>query len=158
MRNSGLLSGQGNAKGTTGKLISAYYLEVEYLLERIEGATNHYQALGIERTANHEETVEAYQQTVSVLHPPYHKVRAALPDEIMVRVDKAFKQVSEAFGFLASHKKRVNYDKSLKRTTHPASLEFPNERLGRHHSMWTSTRGKRGGPASTEPHGRRYGS
>ncbi|MFY9608278.1 MAG: PilZ domain-containing protein [Blastocatellia bacterium] len=116
MRKSGSLSSQGKTNdGTTGKLISAYFLEVEYLLERIEGATNHYQALGIERTANHEETVEAYQQTVSVLHPPYHKVRAALPDEIMVRVDKAFKQVSEAFGFLANQKKRVDYDKSLKR-------------------------------------------
>lgn len=129
MRNSGLLSSQVNTKGgTTGKLISAYFLEVEYLLERIEGATNHYQALGIERTANHEETVQAYQQAVSVLHPSYHKVRAALPDEIMVRVDKAFKQVSEAFGFLASHKKRVDYDKSLKRNVRaPLSIEIPNE-------------------------------
>jgi curved DNA-binding protein CbpA len=128
MRNSGLLSRDAKPKsGTTGKLISAYYLEVEYLLERIEGATNHYQALGIERTADHEETVEAYQQAVSVLHPSYHKVRAALPDEIMVRVDKAFKQVSEAFGFLASHKKRVDYDKSLKRNVRaPLPIEAPD--------------------------------
>ena len=128
MGNSGLLSSQGNAKGTTGKLISAYYLEVEYLLERIEGATNHYQALGIERTANHEETVEAYQQAVSVLHPSSHKVRSALPEEIMVRVDKAFKRVSEAFGFLGSHQKRVDYDKSLKRNVGAQlPLEAPNE-------------------------------
>ncbi len=129
MRNSGLLSSHGKAlDGTTGKLISAYYLEVEYLLERIEGATNHYQALGIERTANLEETVAAYQQAVAVLHPSYHKVRAALPDEIMVRVDKAFKQVSEAFGFLASHKKRADYDKSLKRNFRaPLPIEVPNE-------------------------------
>ena len=127
MRNSGLLSSQGKTKGgTTGKLISAYYLEVEYLLERIEGATNHYQALGLERTANHEETVEAYQQAVSVLHPSYHKVRAALPDEMMVRVDRAFKQVSEAFGFLASHKKRADYDKSLKRSVRaPLPINVP---------------------------------
>jgi DnaJ domain/PilZ domain len=127
MRNSGLLTSPGKPKaGTTGKLISAYYLEVEYLLERIEGAGNHYQALGVERAANHEEAVEAYQQAVSVLHPSYHKVRAALPDEIMVRVDKAFKQVSEAFGVLASPKKRADYDKSLRRSVSPTiSVEPP---------------------------------
>jgi hypothetical protein len=120
MRNSGLLTSPGRPKaGTTGKLISAYYLEVEYLLERVEGASNHYQALGVERTANHEEAVEAYQQAVSVLHPSYHKVRAALPDEIMVRVDKAFKQVSDAFGVLASPKKRADYDKTLRRSGQP---------------------------------------
>ena len=120
MRNSGLLTSPGRPKaGTTGKLISAYYLEVEYLLERVEGASNHYQALGVERTANHEEAVEAYQQAVSVLHPSYHKVRAALPDEIMVRVDKAFKQVSDAFGVLASPKKRADYDKTLRRSVQP---------------------------------------
>ncbi len=131
MRNSGLLSSQGKTKGTTGKLISAYYLEVEYLLERIEGATNHYQALGIERTANHEETVEAYQQAVSVLHPSYYKVRAALPDEIMVRVDKAFKQVSDSFGLLANNKKRLDYDKTLKRNVRaPLSIEMPNAAQG----------------------------
>ncbi|HWN99265.1 MAG TPA: PilZ domain-containing protein, partial [Blastocatellia bacterium] len=63
------------------------------------------------------------------------KVRAALPDEMMVRVDKAFKQVSEAFGFLASHKKRAEYDKSLKRavrTALPTSLpsETPRSKPG----------------------------
>ena len=129
MRNSGLLTSEAKPKGgTTGKLISAYYLEVEYLLERIEGATNHYQALGLERTANNEETIGAYQQSVSVLHPPQHKVRAALPDDMMVRVDRAFKRISEAFGVLASHKKRVVYDKSLKRNVRtPLHIEVPGE-------------------------------
>ncbi|MEK6300117.1 MAG: PilZ domain-containing protein [Acidobacteriota bacterium] len=129
MRTSGLLTSPARPKaGTTGKLISAYYLEVEYLLERIEGAANHYQALGLERTANHEEAMEAYQQAVSVLHPSYHKVRAALPDEIMVRVDKAFKQVSGSFGVLASPKKRLDYDRSLKRSVRtPLSIEVPSE-------------------------------
>ena len=129
MRKSGLLTSPGKPKaGTTGKLISAYYLEVEYLLERIEGAANHYQALGLERTANHEEAIEAYQQAVAVLHPSYHKVRAALPDEMMVRVDKAFKQVSDSFAVLASPKKRVDYDKSLKRSARtPLSIKLPSE-------------------------------
>jgi hypothetical protein len=156
MRNSGLLTGKPKA-GTTGKLISAYYLEVEYLLERIEGAANHYQALGLERTANHEEAVEAYQQAVSVLHPSYHKVRAALPDEIMVRVDKAFKQVSDAFGVLASQKKRADYDKSLKRGGRaPVSIDAtdePHNAQPREAGNLETKRGKDGSPASNRDRG-----
>lgn len=151
MRNSGLLTNSRKPKaGTTGKLISAYYLEVEYLLERIEGATNYYQALGVERAANHEEAVQAYQQAVSVLHPSYHKVRAALPDEMMVRVDSAFKQVSDAFGVLASPKKRADYDKTLKRGVHtPPSVESPKpllsgvDTLGSNSGSNTSVAGNR---------------
>src|SRR6266849_6232906 len=94
----------------TGKLISAYYLEIEYLLERIEGATNHYQALGVERSANNEEVILAYQKSVGVLHPSYHKVRAAVPDEMLARVDQAFKKVSQAFSVLTNSNKRAQYD------------------------------------------------
>ena len=101
----------------TGKLISAYYLEIEYLLERVEGATNHYQALGVERSANNEEVILAYQKTVTVLHPSYHKVRAAVPDEMLVRVDQAFKNVSQAFSVLTNSKKRQQYD-GQPRTAH----------------------------------------
>ncbi|HZM91100.1 MAG TPA: PilZ domain-containing protein [Blastocatellia bacterium] len=94
----------------TGKLISAYYLEIEYLLERIEGATTHYQTLGVERSANNEEVILAYQKSVTVLHPSYHKVRAAVPDEMLVRVDKAFNKVSEAFSVLTNPQHRGQYD------------------------------------------------
>ena len=94
----------------TGKLISAYYLEIEYLLERVEGATNHYQTLGVERSANNEEVILAYQKTVTVLHPSYHKVRASVPDEMLVRVDQAFKKVSQAFSVLTNTKQRTQYD------------------------------------------------
>jgi hypothetical protein len=94
----------------TGKLISAYYLEVEYLLERIEGANTHYQALGVERSAENDEVIQAYQQAVTVLHPNYHKVRAAVPDEMLVRVDQAFKKVSQAFSVLVDSRQRGQYD------------------------------------------------
>lgn len=97
----------------TGKLISAYYLEIEYLLERVEGGTNHYQTLGVGRVATNEEVIAAYQKSVAVLHPSYHKVRAAVPDEMLVRVDQAFKKVSEAFATLTDVKKRAQYDASL---------------------------------------------
>lgn len=109
MRNSGGLI-HASAPLNTGKLISTYYLEIEYLLERIEGANTHYQTLGVERSANNEEVILAYQKAVTVLHPSYHKVRAAVPDEMLVRVDQAFKKVSDAFSVLTNSKQRNHYD------------------------------------------------
>ena len=109
MSNSGGLI-RGSAPLNTGKLISAYYLEIEYLLERIEGANTHYQTLGVERSANSEEVILAYQKAVTVLHPSYHKVRAAVPDEMLVRIDQAFKKVSEAFALLTNSNQRGQYD------------------------------------------------
>ena len=94
----------------TGKLISAYYLEIEYLLERVEGATSHYQTLGVERSATNEQVILAYQKTVTVLHPSYYKVRATVPDEMLVRVDQAFKKASQAFSVLTNSKQRRQYD------------------------------------------------
>jgi hypothetical protein len=58
MNNSGGLI-RTSAPQNTGKLISAYYLEIEYLLERIEGANSHYQTLGVERSADSEEVILA---------------------------------------------------------------------------------------------------
>ena len=98
---------------STGKLISAYYLEVDYLLERIEGATTHYQTLGVERAAACDEIIQAYQNAVAVLHPSYHKVRAAVPDEMLLRIDQAFKKASQAFNILTDGKKRSDYANSL---------------------------------------------
>jgi len=108
MNNSGLI--KSSAPLNTGKLINAYYLEVEYLLERIEGASSHYQTLGIERSAASEDVIQAYQKSVSVLHPSYHKVRAAVPDDMLVRIDGAFNKVSQAFSVLTNSKQRRQYD------------------------------------------------
>lgn len=120
MPNSGGLSTRKNGSGkkasgalNTGKLISAHYLEIEYLLERVEASANHYQTLGVERSADTDEIIDAYQKTVCVLHPHYHKVRAAVPDEMLARVDQAFRRVSEAFSELTDTKKREQYDCSL---------------------------------------------
>lgn len=112
----------------TGKLISAYYLEIEYLLERVEGATSHYQTLGVERTATNEEVITAYQKAVTVLHPSYHKVRASVPDEMLVRVDQAFKKVSQAFSVLTNSKQRRQYDveKRSPRSYKTIPLELPD--------------------------------
>ena len=115
MINSGGLITRNNGSGAlnTGKLISAHYLEIEYLLERVEAASTHYQTLGVERSATSEEIIHAYQNSVSVFHPSYHKVRAAVPDEMLARVDQAFKKVSQAFSELTDTKKREQYDLAL---------------------------------------------
>ncbi len=108
-----ILRGNGSGPLNTGKLISTFYLEIEYLLERVEGATSHYQTLGVERSASSEEVIAAYQKSVAVLHPSYYKVRAAVPDEMLVRIDKAFKKMSQAFAVLTDAKKREAYERSL---------------------------------------------
>jgi hypothetical protein len=99
----------------TGKLISAYYLEIEPLLERVERASTHYQTLGLERSATNEQVINAYHQTVKLLHPSYYKVRAAVPDDMLVRIDRIFLKVSQALFVLTTPHKRIEYDESLRR-------------------------------------------
>ena len=108
-----IVPGNGSGPLNTGKLISAYYLEIEYLLERVENATTHHQTLGVERSASSEAIIAAYQKSVAVLHPSYHKVRAAVPDEMLVRIDRAFKMLSKAFSVLTDTRERAEYERSL---------------------------------------------
>jgi len=130
MTNSGGLI-HSSAPLNTDKLISTYYLEIEYLLERVEGANTHYQTLGVERSANSEDVILAYQKAVTVLHPSYHKVRAAVPDEMLVRVDQAFKKVSNAFAVLTNSKHRSQYDGHYRtpRSYATVPLELPKPRI-----------------------------
>lgn len=115
MRNSAglIVPAAGSMPLNTGKLISAYYLEIDYLLERVEGATTHYQTLGLERSATADEVISSYQKSVNTLHPSYYKVRAAVPDDMLVRVDQAFKKISGAFADLTDGNKRTQYDRTL---------------------------------------------
>jgi curved DNA-binding protein CbpA len=108
-----IVPAMGSVPLNTGKLISAYYLEIDYLLERVEGATTHYQTLGLERSAAAEEIISAYQKSVAILHPSYYKVRAAATDEMLVRVDQVFKKISQAFADLTDVNKRAQYDRAL---------------------------------------------
>lgn len=95
---------------STASLISSFYLEIDYLLSRIESASNHYQTLGIERSATQEQVNHAYEQTVVVLQPPHQKVRDALSAEMNIRIAEGFAKVSEAFDTLANTGRRANYD------------------------------------------------
>ncbi|HKP87575.1 MAG TPA: PilZ domain-containing protein [Blastocatellia bacterium] len=127
-------SAQGHVKrpGNTGKLINEHYLEIEYVLERVEGSTTHYQLLGLERSATNEQIVVAYHETVAVLHPSYYKVRAALPDDLLEKVDSAFGRVSQAFLILTDSNKRTEYDRSLKRRkVVPLPLDAPKQKRAR---------------------------
>ncbi|HXG68445.1 MAG TPA: PilZ domain-containing protein [Blastocatellia bacterium] len=114
--NSGKLNNSGplgqSRRGNTGRLVSAYYLEVEHLLERLERTPTHYQILGIERSASHEQILSAYHQTVKLLYPSY-KIGTKLPPETLARIDRAFEKVSHAFFTLASSARRQEYDRSL---------------------------------------------
>lgn len=113
-------------QGNTGKLISAHYLEIEYLLNRVENSTTHYQTLGVERAAGNEDIILAYHKTISVLHPSYYKIRAAFPDEMLMRIDETFNKVSEAFAVLTNNRKRAEYDKGLHRPAYtPLPLDAP---------------------------------
>jgi hypothetical protein len=114
MRPSGSL-GRSAKRESTANLISSHYLEVEYLLDRVERAATHYQTLAVDRSATSEQIVEAYQQAVRVLHPRYHKVRSAVSDDVLLRIDKSFNKVSQAFFVLTDQAKKSEYDLSLGR-------------------------------------------
>ena len=110
--------------GSTSKLISSYYLEIEYLLNRVEQSGTHYQVLNLDRAATSEEIVRAYQETVKVLHPDYYKVRAAISDDILERIDDSFGKVSQAFFVLTDLERKSEYDRSLnKQKRNPAINE-----------------------------------
>ncbi|HKV38467.1 MAG TPA: PilZ domain-containing protein [Blastocatellia bacterium] len=116
-RGSGSLKERGSRElgstGNTGKLISSYYLEVDYLLERVTNSRNHYQVLGLDHSARPEDIVRAYHQAVKLLHHPSSKVRAVLPEDMRERIDQTFERASEAFLVLTDGNQRIEYDRSL---------------------------------------------
>src|SRR5262249_21098532 len=123
---SGSLNSGSGKPGGTGKLISSYYLEIEYLLDRVEQSTTHYQTLGLERSATNEDVIAAYQHMIDLLHPSNRKIRSAVPDDMLARIDSTFKKVSECFGVLANAEKRASYDRSLKRSVvRPLPVDIP---------------------------------
>jgi PilZ domain len=89
--------------------LSSYYLELERLLERVERATTHYYLFGIDRAATHEQVQSAYAEVVSLLFPPYG-ISAAVPPEMIGRMERAFNSVTQAFKVLANFKRRIEYD------------------------------------------------
>jgi hypothetical protein len=117
-------------KGNTGKLMSSYYLEIDYLLERVASSKTHYQALGLQRSATNEEIVRAYHQAVKLLHHPNRKIQVSLPEDMRERIDQTFEKASQAFFVLTDAHKRTEYDRMLvrkPRTTAPGAAHEPQE-------------------------------
>ncbi len=96
----------------TTEQMSAYYLELERLLERIESSVTHYQALGIERSAVYEEIRLTYHQALGLLYPAY-KLSATFPADTLARIERAFGKVSRAYSVLANYANRLSYDNAL---------------------------------------------
>src|SRR5262249_23870211 len=96
----------------TTKQISAYFLELEGLLARIEAATTYYQILCVDRTDGQEQVKSAFERLVNQLFPPY-AIGRIIPSEITSRIDRAFIKTSQAFAVLACFTKRKEYDLAL---------------------------------------------
>src|SRR4030095_11117789 len=92
--------------------ISAYFLDLEGLLLRIDSATTYYQVLGVDRTDGQEKIKSSFQQLLNLLFPSY-VVGRTMPADITPRIERAFQKASQAFAVLASFARRRDYDGAL---------------------------------------------
>lgn len=92
--------------------MSAYFLDLEGLLGRIDTATTYYQVLGVDRAVAQEQIRSSFQQLLNLLYPPY-VIGRTLPAEIAPRIERAFNKASQAFAVLASFARRKEYDGAL---------------------------------------------
>lgn len=105
--------------------ISSYYLELDRLLDRVERSTNHYQVLGLARSANGKQVRTAYRQALVLLRPG-ESIKSAMPGETLRRVERAFERLSRSFNLLDNFGKRVSYDNSLiPRARSPLPVDVP---------------------------------
>lgn len=95
-----------------GVKANAYFLDLDRLLARIEGATSHYQILGVSRDVSREQLDGVFREIISILYPPY-PVSATLPAEMLTRIERGFNKVSQSFSVLASFGRRRDYDAAL---------------------------------------------
>jgi curved DNA-binding protein CbpA len=93
--------------------ISAYYLELERLLDRVEKSETHYQVLEVDNLATTNEIKLAYMRCVALLNPSYYGLNVPRTDEFLPRIDKVFESVSKAFSVLVNFSKRIDYDNNL---------------------------------------------
>lgn len=93
--------------------VSAYYLELEQLLECVENSFTHYQVLGLDRLTTTGEIKLAYLRAAALLNPSQFGLNLSIPDGSLLRVDEAFEKISRAFAMLVSFNRRSQYDESL---------------------------------------------
>src|SRR5262245_56336907 len=92
--------------------MNKYFLDLERLLNRIESAATHYQALGIERSAELQQVREGFYAAIELMYPAY-SIGSAAPPQTQQRIERAFTRVSQAFTVLASFMRRREYDTVL---------------------------------------------
>jgi hypothetical protein len=92
--------------------MSAWFLELERLLDRLERAGTHYQVLGISQASGREEVLTAYRQTLGFLFP-VAELLAVLPPDTQRRLDQALEKATQAFTVLAIASRRRDYDRAL---------------------------------------------
>jgi PilZ domain-containing protein len=92
--------------------VSAYFLDLEGLLRRIDSATTYYQILGVDRIDGQEKVKSSFSQLLSLLYPPYVIART-MSTEVTARIERAFTKSSQAFAVLASFSRRRDYDDAL---------------------------------------------
>lgn len=93
--------------------ISAYYLELERLLDRVEKSETHYQVLEVDNLATTNEVKLAYMRCIALLNPSYYGLNVPRIDGFLPRIDKAFDSVSKSFSVLVNFNKRIEYDNHL---------------------------------------------
>src|SRR5581483_2030585 len=81
------------------------------------------------RSASRERVLEAYQQVLNLLFPPYH-LSVSFPAEFRHRLDQAFEKTAQALSVLADFNRRKEYDQRPQPITKPSPpAEKPTSRL-----------------------------
>lgn len=91
---------------------SAYSLDLENLLKRIDSATTYYEVLGVGRDDGQEKIKSSFEHLLNLFYPPY-VVSQTIPAETTSRIERAFAKASQAFAALASFTRRKQYDGAL---------------------------------------------
>jgi hypothetical protein len=109
--------------------LGAYFLELEGLLDRIERSSNHYQVLGIDRSATGDEINAAHKLASALLNPV--DVRLDFLDEhFLDRLDDAAEKLIQAHVVLSHFGARVEYDNSLNQKVRvPITFTIPDVTL-----------------------------
>lgn len=92
--------------------MSAYFLDLEGLLNRVDSATTYYEVLALDRSAGQDQIKSSFEQVLNLLYPPY-VIGKTVPAEVNSRIERAFSKASQAFSVLASFARRRDYDKAL---------------------------------------------
>jgi hypothetical protein len=116
-------AGMAEPPPSTGKL-NPYFLDLDRLLARIEGATTHYQILNVGRDVTREQIDYAFRESLAMLYPPY-QVSVSLPAAMLARIERAFNKVAQAFSVLASFARRRDYDTALSSIATPSPAPVP---------------------------------